>query len=160
MPFNSSVFEYIRFYRSVRSHSHHGIFAHLDSRDASTGFRRIFVAGKVWKIYAHRNLKHIIIDNSIADFRLDMVYSCSFKVRCMRAYLLLLVCHFWRCHFASNCVFLLGNCAFLIGPIVGWIRDVTQSYVICFHSLTVILALCAIPWFIEIAILQMCHKKR
>lgn len=54
----------------------------------------------------------------------------------------------------------LGNCAFLIGPIVGWIRDITQSYVICFHSLTFIMCLCAVPWFIEIALLQICHKKR
>lgn len=46
-------------------------------------------------------------------------------------------------------VFLNGICIFLLGPIVGWILDVTQSYVIYFHTLTVMLGLCAIPWAIE-----------
>lgn len=46
-------------------------------------------------------------------------------------------------------MFLQGNFAFLIAPFIGYIRDVTQSYVVCFNSLTFIMSLCAIPWIIE-----------
>lgn len=56
-------------------------------------------------------------------------------------------------------MFLQGNLAFLIGPFIGWIRDITQSYVICFHSLTFIMGLCVIPWLIEIAWFRMNHRK-
>lgn len=57
-------------------------------------------------------------------------------------------------------MFFQGNIAFLIGPVVGWIRYITQSYVICFHSLTLIMGLCSVPWFIEIALLQLFQKKQ
>lgn len=56
-------------------------------------------------------------------------------------------------------MFLCGNITFLIGPFVGWIRDLTKSYVICFHSLTFIMSLCAIPWIAEIVWLRMFRKK-
>ncbi|XP_055300591.1 uncharacterized protein LOC129567563 [Sitodiplosis mosellana] len=52
-----------------------------------------------------------------------------------------------------------GNFAFLVGPVIGWIRDVTKDYIICFHSLTFILALCAIPWIIEIIWLRIYRRK-
>lgn len=47
-------------------------------------------------------------------------------------------------------MFLQGNITFAIGPFIGWIRDVTKSYEFSFHCLTFIMALCAIPWLIEI----------
>lgn len=46
-------------------------------------------------------------------------------------------------------MFFQGNFAFLIGPFIGYVRDVTKSYIICFNSLTFIMCLCAIPWLIE-----------
>jgi hypothetical protein len=39
---------------------------------------------------------------------------------------------------------------FAFGPIVGYIRDATQNYEITFHCLTLFMALCAIPWILEI----------
>lgn len=52
-----------------------------------------------------------------------------------------------------------GNIAFIIAPFIGWIRDVTQSYIICFHSLTFLMALCAVPWLIEIIWLKIYSRK-
>lgn len=46
-------------------------------------------------------------------------------------------------------MFLQGNITFIIGPIVGWIRDITKSYEIAFHCLTFFMILCAVPWTIE-----------
>lgn len=43
-----------------------------------------------------------------------------------------------------------GSVGFFVFPMVGWIRDVTQSYVSCFHSLTIIMSMCAISWTFEI----------
>lgn len=56
-------------------------------------------------------------------------------------------------------MFISGNIAFLIGPLIGWIRDVSNSYVICFHSLTLLMALCALPWLIEIVYFRMFPRK-
>lgn len=47
-------------------------------------------------------------------------------------------------------MFIQGNLIFLMSPTVGWIRDITQSYVIYYHSVTIIMAICAVPWIIEI----------
>ncbi|XP_053696195.1 monocarboxylate transporter 7 [Sabethes cyaneus] len=47
-------------------------------------------------------------------------------------------------------MFLQGNITFAVGPIVGYIRDVTGSYSISFHCLTLFMALCVIPWLFEI----------
>lgn len=55
-------------------------------------------------------------------------------------------------------MFLQGNITFIIGPFIGWIRDVTGSYEISFHCLTFAMALCAIPWIIEI-IFNEFHRK-
>lgn len=57
-------------------------------------------------------------------------------------------------------MFFQGNLYFILGPVAGWIRDVTQSYVVCFHSLSFIMALCAVPWIVEILWLQMCKKSK
>lgn len=46
-------------------------------------------------------------------------------------------------------MFMEGVIIFIVGPFVGWIRDYTQSYIITFHCLTFAMALCAIPWVIE-----------
>lgn len=49
-------------------------------------------------------------------------------------------------------MFLQGNITFAIGPFIGWIRDVTQSYEFSFHGLSFVMSLCAIPWLIELFI--------
>lgn len=57
-------------------------------------------------------------------------------------------------------MFLQGNITFLVGPFIGWIRDVTQSYEISFHCLTLIMAFCAVPWLIEVLYVRLwSHKK-
>ncbi|XP_055370805.1 monocarboxylate transporter 7 [Condylostylus longicornis] len=55
-------------------------------------------------------------------------------------------------------MFLQGNITFLIGPFVGYIRDVTHSYPITFHCLNFFMAACAVPWLIEIAIIKLKKK--
>uniref|UniRef100_A0A182IPW6 Major facilitator superfamily (MFS) profile domain-containing protein n=1 Tax=Anopheles atroparvus TaxID=41427 RepID=A0A182IPW6_ANOAO len=55
-------------------------------------------------------------------------------------------------------MFLQGNITFAIGPLVGYIRDVTGSYTISFHCLTLVMALCVIPWFFEICYYRLKQK--
>uniref|UniRef100_A0A182QJX4 Major facilitator superfamily (MFS) profile domain-containing protein n=1 Tax=Anopheles farauti TaxID=69004 RepID=A0A182QJX4_9DIPT len=57
-------------------------------------------------------------------------------------------------------MFLQGNITFAIGPIVGYIRDVTGSYTVSFHVLTLVMALCVIPWFFEICYYRLKGKVR
>lgn len=57
-------------------------------------------------------------------------------------------------------MFLQGNITFAIGPIVGYIRDVTGSYNVSFHVLTLVMALCVIPWFFEICYIRLKRKAR
>lgn len=57
-------------------------------------------------------------------------------------------------------MFISGNISFVIGPFVGWLRDLTNSYVICFHSLAFIMALCVIPWFIELLWFRMSKAEK
>ncbi|XP_031626281.1 uncharacterized protein LOC116342706 isoform X2 [Contarinia nasturtii] len=52
-----------------------------------------------------------------------------------------------------------GNITFLFGPFVGWIRDITSSYIVCFHSLTFVMAMCAVPWIIEFICLYIYRRK-
>jgi MCP family monocarboxylic acid transporter-like MFS transporter 9 len=47
-------------------------------------------------------------------------------------------------------MFLQGNIMFIIGPIIGYIRDVTGSYITAFHALSAVMAACVIPWLLEI----------
>ncbi|EDW82900.1 uncharacterized protein Dwil_GK24906 [Drosophila willistoni] len=47
-------------------------------------------------------------------------------------------------------MFTQGNAMFVIGPIVGYIRDKTQDYILVFHILNVFMMLCAVPWVIEV----------
>lgn len=47
-------------------------------------------------------------------------------------------------------IFFTGIFFFILGPVNGVIRDATNSYIVCFHMLTGILAICIIPWTIEI----------
>lgn len=56
-------------------------------------------------------------------------------------------------------MFLQGNLMFILGPIVGWIRDTTQSYVILIHCLQFFMSLCVIPWLIEIVWLRVYPRK-
>lgn len=46
--------------------------------------------------------------------------------------------------------FFQGFFTILIGPVLGWIRDVSRSYVIFINCLQFFMCLCIIPWFIEI----------
>ncbi|XP_053680188.1 monocarboxylate transporter 7 [Anopheles nili] len=57
-------------------------------------------------------------------------------------------------------MFLQGNITFAIGPIVGYIRDVTGSYTVSFHCLTLVMALCVVPWFFEICYYRLKRKAR
>lgn len=56
-------------------------------------------------------------------------------------------------------VFIQGNLAFLLGPLFGWVKDVTHSYETYFHSLTFTLCLCAIPWLIEMTCFRFSTRK-
>lgn len=72
--------------------------------------------------------------------------------------------HFFpSCRFASGYglfMFTQGNGMFLIGPIVGYIRDRTQDYILVFHILNVFMALCAIPWIIEVLIVKFRRRSK
>lgn len=46
----------------------------------------------------------------------------------------------------SMLMFVQENIVFLIGPLIGYIRDATKSYFICFNTLTFIMSLSAISW--------------
>lgn len=56
-------------------------------------------------------------------------------------------------------LFIQGNLSFLLSPFTGWVRDVTQSYAICYHSLTVLMCVCLIPWTIEMIGFQNFSRK-
>lgn len=56
-------------------------------------------------------------------------------------------------------MFLYGNFSFIIAPFIGFIRDVTKSYAICFNSLTFIMSLCVIPWILEMIWFRLFSKK-
>ncbi|XP_037813118.1 monocarboxylate transporter 7 [Lucilia sericata] len=47
-------------------------------------------------------------------------------------------------------MFLQGNIMFAIGPVVGYLRDKTQDYILTFHCLNFFMGLCAFPWILEI----------
>ncbi|XP_075154484.1 monocarboxylate transporter 9 [Haematobia irritans] len=51
-------------------------------------------------------------------------------------------------------MFLQGNIMFAIGPVVGWLRDKTQDYILTFHCLNFFMGLCAFPWILEIIFLK------
>ncbi|CAD6995604.1 unnamed protein product [Ceratitis capitata] len=55
-------------------------------------------------------------------------------------------------------MFLQGNIMFAIGPVVGLLRDLTQDYIFTFHCLNFFMALCAVPWLIEIMCMK-CMRK-
>lgn len=42
-----------------------------------------------------------------------------------------------------------GVVMFVMGPLVGCVRDYTGSYLVTFNFLTVVLAVCAVPWTVE-----------
>ncbi|XP_062125399.1 uncharacterized protein LOC133838342 [Drosophila sulfurigaster albostrigata] len=46
------------------------------------------------------------------------------------------------------------------GPIVGYIRDRTQDYILVFHILNVFMALCAFPWVIEVLIIKFRRRSK
>ncbi|XP_017850385.1 monocarboxylate transporter 7 [Drosophila busckii] len=47
-------------------------------------------------------------------------------------------------------MFIQGNAMFIIGPIVGYIRDRTQNYLLVFNILNIFMILCAVPWILEL----------
>uniref|UniRef100_A0A0A1WGI3 Monocarboxylate transporter 9 n=1 Tax=Zeugodacus cucurbitae TaxID=28588 RepID=A0A0A1WGI3_ZEUCU len=55
-------------------------------------------------------------------------------------------------------MFLQGNIMFAIGPLVGYLRDLTQDYIVTFHCLNFFMALCALPWLIEIVCVKFRRK--
>lgn len=57
------------------------------------------------------------------------------------------------CRFPSGYglfMFIQGILMFIMGPLIGWVRDYTGSYVLTFNLLNAAMAVCAIPWTIEI----------
>ncbi|XP_017011249.2 monocarboxylate transporter 7 [Drosophila takahashii] len=57
-------------------------------------------------------------------------------------------------------MFTQGNAMFLIGPIVGIIRDRTQDYILVFHILNGFMILCAVPWVIEVLIVKFRRRNK
>ncbi|KAH8421272.1 hypothetical protein KR009_012130, partial [Drosophila setifemur] len=57
-------------------------------------------------------------------------------------------------------MFTQGNAMFLIGPIVGIIRDKTQNYLLVFHILNGFMMLCAVPWVIEVLIVKFRRRNK
>lgn len=57
-------------------------------------------------------------------------------------------------------MFLQGNFQFVFGPITGWIRDTTQSYVAFVLSIQFFMAVCVVPWIIEIIWIRLQSKKK
>ncbi|XP_017050334.1 monocarboxylate transporter 9 [Drosophila ficusphila] len=57
-------------------------------------------------------------------------------------------------------MFIQGNGMFLIGPIVGMIRDQTKDYILVFHILNGFMILCAAPWVIEVLIVQFRRRNK
>lgn len=69
---------------------------------------------------------------------------------------------FLVCRFAAGYglfMFFQGNLMFLLGPIVGWIRDITQSYILLVYCLQFFMSLCVFPWLIEIVWLRVKARK-
>ncbi|XP_054747128.1 monocarboxylate transporter 9 [Anastrepha obliqua] len=56
-------------------------------------------------------------------------------------------------------MFLQGNIMFAIGPLVGYLRDRTRDYILTFHCLNFFMALCAVPWLLEIVFVKFRMKK-
>ncbi|KAG4072094.1 hypothetical protein HA402_015593 [Bradysia odoriphaga] len=56
-------------------------------------------------------------------------------------------------------MFILGNWTFVFGPVAGWIRDVTQSYVAFICSVQLFLLLCVVIWIIEMIWMRTSSKK-
>lgn len=57
-------------------------------------------------------------------------------------------------------MFLQGNIMFAIGPVVGYLRDRTQDYVLTFHCLNFFMVLCAFPWILEIIFVKFRRRNR
>ncbi|KAH8237767.1 hypothetical protein KR038_011572, partial [Drosophila bunnanda] len=57
-------------------------------------------------------------------------------------------------------MFTQGNAMFLIGPIVGVIRDKTQNYILVFHILNAFMIMCAVPWVIEVLIVKFRRRNK
>ncbi|KAM7350408.1 monocarboxylate transporter 9 [Cochliomyia hominivorax] len=57
-------------------------------------------------------------------------------------------------------MFLQGNIMFAIGPVVGYIRDKTQDYILTFHCLNFFMGLCAFPWILEIIFVKFRRRNK
>ncbi|XP_011203888.2 monocarboxylate transporter 9 [Bactrocera dorsalis] len=55
-------------------------------------------------------------------------------------------------------MFLQGNIMFAVGPLVGYLRDLTQDYIVTFYCLNFFMALCAVPWLMEIVCVKFRRK--
>ncbi|XP_036337001.1 monocarboxylate transporter 13 [Rhagoletis pomonella] len=56
-------------------------------------------------------------------------------------------------------MFLQGNITFAIGPLVGYLHDQTRNYVLTFHCLNFFMALCFVPWVLELVCVKFRRKK-
>ncbi|XP_066994370.2 monocarboxylate transporter 7 isoform X2 [Anabrus simplex] len=110
------------------------------------------VLGRVVMIYAHGYLILVIANGFHGFFRawIHANFALVFAEHCHRdrfpsAYGLFMA--------------ISGVIGISTGPLVGVIRDVTNSYPICIHSLNVQMMLCIVPWILELTYTRFCRRK-
>ncbi|XP_026468858.1 monocarboxylate transporter 9-like [Ctenocephalides felis] len=121
--------------------------------------RTVFLAGALFSVFAR------IVFLYVTDFTMMLIISSFlgfFRTWIHVPLPLVFAEYFSQERFPSAYglfMFLQGIMTLALGPIVGFIRDATHSYIICFHALTVCLLICCIPWLAEMAWLKMKNKK-
>ncbi|KAH8354772.1 hypothetical protein KR084_007332, partial [Drosophila pseudotakahashii] len=122
--------------------------------------RYIYLAGAVLTVFAR------FVFNGITDF---MGMACiTAVIGFLRTWLhvplpLVFADYLSKERFATGYglfMFTQGNAMFLIGPIVGIIRDRTQDYILVFHILNGFMILCAVPWVIEVLIVKFRRRNK
>ncbi|XP_016949632.1 monocarboxylate transporter 7 [Drosophila biarmipes] len=122
--------------------------------------RYIYLAGAVLTVFAR------FVFNGITDFT-GMAYITA-VIGFLRTWLhvplpLVFADYLSKERFATGYglfMFTQGNAMFLIGPIVGIIRDKTKDYILVFHILNGFMILCAVPWVIEVLIVKFRRRSK
>lgn len=131
-----SVHERVRFLRYKCDNSNNEFFPCLARRSNTYDFCRVFTIGEV-------NINALCIQSSCWSDVNKLKYLIVFR-------------------FSSGIglfFFIQGNSHFLMAPIVGWIRDTTKSFPICFNALTSLMFFCIISWTGEMLWLRFCDRK-
>ncbi|KQS30081.1 monocarboxylate transporter 7 [Drosophila erecta] len=122
--------------------------------------RYIYLAGAVLTVFAR------FVFNGISDF---MGMACiTAVIGFLRTWLhvplpLVFADYLPKERFASGYglfMFIQGNAIFLIGPVVGYIRDKTKDYILVFHILNGFMILCAAPWLVEVLIVKFRRRNK